>query len=450
MDRSKIIKKEPMGVISKVYEGYLADELGLEENDIILEINDQKIEDLIDFEMVWTEEEIKLKVLKHKTGKTEIIEFDKDYDEMFGVEFESAVFDGIKNCKNKCIFCFVDQMAPNLRESLYEKDDDYRLSFLQGSFITLTNLKDEDVDRIKRLHLSPLYVSVHVTDPDKRVEMVKNPESGKILERLREFVDAGISFHTQIVLVKGVNDGEYLEKSIKELSQLGDNILSLAVVPVGITKYRKDKEDFKHFSKEDSIDIIEKVEKSQEMFREERGNSFVYLADEFYIKAQRDFPIAEYYDGFPQIENGIGLSRLFIQEYEELKDRLPNAIKIPRKYYFVSGLSAATFIKNIVSDLNEIENLEIELLRVKNNFFGERVNVTGLLTGSDLIEGLKELPEGAEVVIPQIMLRNGEKVFLDNLEIKDIEKKLNIKILKFDNSFADLKELLFEEDGGNI
>lgn len=438
------------GVIAKVYPDTIAWETGLEEGDIITKINNQAVRDLIDFEYLWAEEEVELSVTKKSSGSEEVILIEKDYDEILGVDFQSAVFDGVRHCKNNCLFCFVDQMAPGMRESLYEKDDDYRLSFLQGNFITLTNLTEEDKKRIIEQRLSPLYVSVQSADEENRRLMLKNPQSVKIINDLQELTAAGIEFHTQIVLCKNINDGDFLEYSINKLESLGSNILSLAVVPVGITKYRKNQDLFPEFTKEESRDIIKKVHNLQKKFQEKRGYNFVYLGDELYIKGDLDFPEYDDYEGFPQLENGVGLSRIFIDEYLENKKNLPNKILEEKTFYLVSGKSLEKFLKIIVNELNKTDNLHLELRALENYFFGERVTVTGLLTGSDLMTGLKDIPKNSNVVIPDVMLKKGEELFLDNISVNEVESRLNIKIRVFDTSFTGLAEILFNNERGTL
>ena len=447
MDRSENMK-EIAGIISKVYPHTMAWELGLETGDKVLKINNNIIRDLIDFEYLWADEKIDLLIQKKDSGELEEIQIEKEYDEALGVEFQSAVFDGVKHCKNNCLFCFVDQMAPGMRASLYEKDDDYRLSFLQGNFITMTNLTEKDKKRIVEQRLSPLYVSVQSAHEENRKHLLKNPQSERIISDLKELASEGIEFHTQIVLCKNINDGEFLEYSIKKLESLGENILSLAIVPVGITKYRKNPELFPEFTKEDAKDIIEKVHNYQKEFKEKRGYNFVYLGDEIYIKGEEEFPPYESYDGFPQLENGVGLSRIFIEDYLELKDSLPEKNKEPEKTYLVSGKSPEKFLNKIINDLNKTKNLCLELKVVDNEFFGERVTVTGLLTGGDLIKGLSNVPKGSKIIIPEVMLKQGENIFLDNLHLSDVEKKLEVEIITFDNSFADLAEKILKFERG--
>ena len=442
--------KDISGIISKIYPDTIAWEIGLEEGDEILKVNGSIIRDLIDFEFLWAEEEVELLVKKRATGDSELIHIEKDYDEILGVEFTSAVFDGVKHCKNNCLFCFVDQMAPEMRSSLYEKDDDYRLSFLQGNFITMTNLTEDDGKRIIEQNLSPLYVSVQSGQGDNRKLLLKNPQAEKIIQDLEYFITRGIEFHTQIVLCKNINDGEFLDYSIKKLESLGEKILSLAIVPVGITKFRKDQELFPEFTKEEAQAIIELVHNYQREFNNKRGLNFVYLGDEIYIKAEEDFPPYESYDGFPQLENGIGLSRIFIDEYLEYKDELPVSIENEETIYLVSGKSPEKFLRKIISELNEIENLNLDLRAIENKFFGSRVTVTGLLTGCDLLRGLKDIPPGSRVIIPEVMLKKDEDVFLDNLKLIDIAEELQLRISVFDNTFMDLSNKIFNKEGGTF
>ncbi len=449
MGRSKNMK-EISGKISKIYPDTIAWEVGLEEGDEILKVNGNIIRDLIDFEFLWAEEEVEMLVKKGATGDQIVIHIEKDYDEILGVEFTSAVFDGVKRCKNKCLFCFVDQMAPEMRSSLYEKDDDFRLSFLQGNFITMTNLTEDDRDRIIEQNLSPLYVSVQSAQGENRKLLLKNPQAERIINDLEYFIARGIKFHTQIVLCKDINDGDFLEYSIKKLESLGENILSLAIVPVGITKFRKDQELFPEFTKKEAKAIIQLVHDYQKEFSSKRGSNFVYLGDEIYIKAEEDFPPYESYDGFPQLENGIGLSRIFIDEYLEYKSDLPKIIENEKNIYLVSGKSPEKFLRKIIAELNKIENLNLELRALENDFFGRRVTVTGLLTGSDLLRGLKDIPPGSHVILPEIMLKKDEDVFLDNLNLKDVAKKLQLKITVFDNSFRDLENKIFNKEGGTF
>lgn len=411
-------------VITDVEPDSLAAELGLVAGEQIISINGQEIQDLIQFLLEWAGEEVTLEVAR-LDGQREIYEIEKDYDEPLGVAFSSAVFDGIKPCGNKCLFCFVDQMPPNMRESLYIKDDDYRLSFLQSSFITLTNLKEDDLEKIKSQHLSPLYVSVHTTDIQLRQEIMKNPRAGELLQIMTDLSKNGIEFHTQIVLCPGVNDGHYLEKTFRDLYDL-PGVLSLSVVPVGLTAYRSNLPVLETFAEEQAKKVVHWVEKQQKKCLEERGTSFIWLSDEFYLQANEELPPYETYEDFSQLENGVGLVRLLWEQFSRLE--LPQQVKPARELTIVTGVSGQFALKPLVEKLQQIQGLNIELRVIENTFFGPSITVTGLLTGSCLLDGLKNLPVGRRVVIPQVMLEQQKNRFLDDLTPEQVAEKLQIKL----------------------
>lgn len=310
------------GIISNVKPDSIGLEIGLVPGDRLLAVNGESVQDIIDLSFALAEEEIEL-LIEHVSGEREIISFEKDYDEELGLEFESAVFDNVRQCANKCVFCFVDQMPPGMRDSLYIKDDDYRLSFLYGNFVTLTNIGPRDLERIAKLHLSPLYVSVHTTNGTLREKMLGGKRAGKIMGQLTELVEKGIDLHTQVVLCPGFNDGRELERTIRDLYALHPSVLSLAIVPVGLTRYRDDCHPLTGFTQNGSREVIRLVRQWQEKCRQETGESFVYLADEFYLAAGEEIPDYEAYDGFPQLENGVGIVRAFLAEWEE--ERIPDA-----------------------------------------------------------------------------------------------------------------------------
>ncbi|MBP2633446.1 MAG: hypothetical protein H6Q70_4074, partial [Firmicutes bacterium] len=414
------------GVVANVYKDSLAAEIGLEIGDKIIEVNGQKLTDIIDLSFAFAEEEIEL-LIETKDGEREIIEFDKEYDEELGVEFESAVFDGINRCYNKCWFCFVDQIAPNMRQSLSVKDDDYRMSFLYGNFVTLTNMKDEDFIRIKKLHLSPLYISVHTTNGELRAKMLHNKSAANIMGDFERLKEADVEFHTQIVLCPGINDGKILEKTLEDLTAFKPTVLSVAIVPVGLTKYRDKCYPLEMFTKEQANDVIDMVEKWQKINRTKDKNNFIYLGDEFYFLASRPIPAYDHYDGFPQLENGIGLTRKFISEWEEA-DIICNAYQQPIYLNVICGKSAALILQPLINDLG-IPNLFIKLVAVENRFFGKDITVTGLLTGQDILHALNELQgDCSGVIIPGVALRSGEDVFLDDYSLNDLKKELNINV----------------------
>ena len=406
--------------ISRIETGSLAEELELVVGDKILAVNGQTPLDIIDLSFQLAEEEIEL-LVEHADGEREVIAFDKDVDEELGAEFSTAVFDGVRRCKNHCVFCFVDMIAPNMRETLSVKDDDYRLSFLFGNFITLTNLTAKDFRRIKNFHLSPLFVSVHTMNPELRAKMLRTPRAAKISEQLDELERAGVEYHTQVVLCKDLNDGAELDFTITEILKRRPNALSLAIVPVGVTRHRRDKFPLKQFDRESAEKVIAQVERFQKKIRAETGRTFVYLGDEFYFLAEKDFPPAEFYDDFPQIENGIGMTRNFIDEFNAAETSDAANVSSGDKNFSVDvvcGTSIAKVFKQLTAD-----KPNVRILPVVNKFFGERVNVSGLLTGNDIIDALKNFDGSRDaILIPATALKSGEEIFLDDVSLDDLRK----------------------------
>ena len=423
------------GLITKIAAGSLAEELELVAGDKILKINGKTPLDIIDLSFQLAEEEIEL-LIEHADGEREIIEFEKDIDEELGAEFESAVFDGIKRCKNHCVFCFVDMIAPNMRKTLSIKDDDYRLSFLFGNFITLTNLTAKDFARIKKFHLSPLFISVHSMNPDLRAKMLRTPLGAKIQTQLDELEKAGVEYHTQVVLCKDLNDGAELDFTITEILKRRPHALSLAIVPVGVTRHRRDKFPLKQFDKESAAKVIAQVEEYQKKIRAECGQTFIYLGDEFYLLAEKELPPVEFYDDFPQIENGIGMTRNFIEEFlaisnDEVGIRNDNWV-----IDVVSGTSFAKVLKELVADKSNVR-----ILPVENKFFGSKVNVSGLLTGGDIISALRGGKRDL-ILIPATALKSGEEIFLDDVTLAEMKKIFApAQILPIHNGFEFRKVL---------
>ena len=414
------------GQIAAVAPGSLADDLGLAPGDRLLAVNDQPVQDIIDLSFALADEYVEL-LIEKADGTQEIHEIEKDYEEQLGIDFESAVFDKVHQCANQCLFCFVDQMPPGMRETLYIKDDDYRLSFLYGNFVTLTNLTPTDKKRIRQLHLSPLYVSVHTTDGDLRSRMLNNKRAGRIMEELRELAEQGIDFHSQIVLCPGFNDGQVLEQTIRDLYALAPAALSLAIVPVGLTRYREGCHPLRVFTPAESAQVIDMVAAWQAKCRSETESSFVYLADEFYLAAGYPIPNYEEYDDFPQLENGVGLVRSFLDEWQQYAAAAVGYDK-PFAVDVVCGVSAAKVLGPLLDDLC-IPNLTVRLAPVVNDFFGHHITVTGLLTGRDILSCLQSLPgERQGVIIPGIALRKGEAVFLDGMKPSDLEESLGVPV----------------------
>ncbi|MBP2649845.1 MAG: putative radical enzyme [Firmicutes bacterium] len=427
------------GIIAKVAVDSIAAELGLVAGDKIIGVNGNPLNDIIDLSFALADEYVEILVEK-AGGEQELYEVEKDYDEDLGIEFESAVFDQVRRCANHCVFCFVDQMPPGMRDSLYVKDDDYRMSFLYGNFITLTNLVTKDLERINRLHLSPLYVSVHTTDGDMRAKLLNNPKAANIMKQLKTLTKNGVELHTQVVLCPGLNDGALLEKTIADLYALKPYVLSLAIVPVGLTRYRENCPKLDTFTPAEAGKVVDLVSKWQEHCRAEADNSFVYLSDEFYLACGQPIPEYNYYDGFPQLENGIGLVRSFLNEWQEC-DFSQVSYDKPCHLDIVCGVSAAKILKPLFEEL-VVPKLIIRLVPVENSFFGHKVTVTGLLTGQDIVTALKGV-EGPRdgVILPGVALRKGEHVFLDGVTVDEVAESLGTTV-RCAYFAADLGELL--------
>ena len=409
------------GTVLRVSRGSLAEELGLLPGDKIVSVNDQPLRDIIDLSFAMAEEDIDM-LVEHADGEREMLSFDKDVDEELGAEFTSAVFDGIRSCANHCLFCFVDQVAPDMRESLYVKDDDYRLSFLYGNFITMTNMGERDFQRIAAYHLSPLFVSVHTTDMELRAKMLGTPQAAELMGQFDKLDEAGTEYHAQIVLCPGLNDGDILDKTIEDMMARRPHALSLAIVPVGLTRFREGCYPLKPFDKEGAAQVIGQVGEWQKKSRAESGESFVYLADEFYLMAGLPLPEEEEYDGFPQLDNGIGLARSFISEWREAEAEDEAAgYDEPFSVEVVCGISIAPIFQELFDTLS-VRNLTVRLRPVENFWFGSSVTVSGLLTGADIVAALsRETPFDA-VIVPKCAFRAGEDVFLDDMALAALSK----------------------------
>lgn len=428
------------GIISAIHQGSLAEELELVPGDKIISINEQELTDIIDLSFALADEEIEM-LIEHENGEQEIIAFEKDIDEELGAEFESAVFGKIRQCANNCYFCFVDQVAPNMRDSLYIKDDDYRLSFLYGNFVTMTNMGPRDLERIHRLHLSPLYISVHTTNPKLRGEMLRTKRGELIMEQLAKLNEADVEYHTQVVLCPGLNDGAELDRTIQDIISMQPYAKTLGIVPVGLTKFRENCYPLKTFDAQGATKVIEQVRYWQEKMRKQTGKNFIYLSDEFYLLAGEPLPKAEEYDGFPQLDNGIGLTRNFIEQWKETEIN-PNNYQKLLNLDIICGKSAGKVIKNLVDELN-IDNLNANVLALENEFFGHEVTVTGLLTGQDIIKNLKQNKANRDgIIIPSCALREGEDIFLDDYTLEDIKKAFPDEEVKVASDAIMLKNLL--------
>lgn len=417
-------------IVNGVVEGSIAEELGIEKGDEILSIDNSKMIDMIDYNFLCKSDLLTLEI-KKLNGEIEEIELEKDFDEELGIIFESAVFDRVKPCLNHCIFCFVDQQPKGLRETLYVKDDDYRLSYLQGTYITLTNLSEDDKDRIKRMHLGPFYVSVHTTNPELRVKMLKNPNAGKALENLKWFRKNKIPFHAQIVLCPGYNDGAELERTLSDLAELKNTVLSVAIVPVGITQFRK--EGLKQVDKKCAQETIKIASKYKR----------VCCSDEFFLLTEQDIPPTKYYGNFNQLEDGVGSIRMLLDDFKSRK--LPKKIKTPLKLSFATSYAAKYAIDKIAEKLNKIKNLSVTVNPVKSDYWGQDITVAGLITTDDLIKTVKNI-DADIVIIPSVMLRPYSEDFLDGKNLSYVKEKTGKEffIVKNIYSMAEIVEYLYD------
>lgn len=417
-------------IISEVKPNSIAWEFELESGDKIIKVNDKEIPDLIDFNFETATNEYTLTVEKKETGEIEVLEIEKDDDEELGIVFESAVFDGVKRCLNKCIFCFVDQQPKHLRKTLYIKDDDYRLSYLQGTYVTLTNLKQEDKERIEKLNLGPLYVSVHTTNGKLRKKMLNNKNADKILNELDWLKKASIPIHCQIVLCPGYNDNEELIKTLNDLYKYKKIVKSVAIVPVGITKYREN-DDLKKVDYNVAKRTIEIVND----FNLTKKNNFAQLSDEFFILTNSDIPDKKYYKHYAQLDDGVGTTRIILDDFFKREKKLPKKIKDKKKFHFILSKSSLKAFDIIVERLNQIGNLNVVKVVVESKFFGDDINVSGLIVGSDILLALKN-QQNLNIVLPSIMLKPYTTSFLDDITVEDLEKKLNSKIHIIEDSYS--------------
>ena len=428
------------GKISSVRKHSAAEAAGIIAGESLCAINGMPLRDILDVSFAAADYEPVLSI-RGTDGALREVTVSKEIDEKLGLSFESAVFDKVRLCHNHCVFCFVDRMIPGLRKGLYVRDDDYRLSFLYGNFVTLTNLTEEDFDRIIRNHMSPLYVSVHATDPKVRQAMMKNSHSGEIMHKLQRLFDAGIHIHAQIVCCPGWNDGAVLEKSYRDLSAMSDYVEDMAVVPVGITKNKKGLPDLQLFTRENALPVVETVTQWQEECRRRLGRSFIYLGDEFYILAGKEMPPVTWYDGFPQLENGIGLTQNFLAEWEKAMQRSREHLQPAHKNYVIPvGVSAATLLQPAMEEFNARYHTNHIFLPVTNDFFGHSINVTGLLTGTDI---LAQIPENTPVILPSVVL-NQDNLFLDDMSLAEFIRKSGREV-KIAQGAAELYNLLLRQ-----
>lgn len=416
--------------ILSVSDGSPAQRAGIRGGETLISINKKEIADVLDFRFHQINTRLVLKI-EDENGKVRNVKIKKDEYEELGLEFETYLMDKQHCCKNKCIFCFVDQLPKGMRETLYFKDDDTRLSFLFGNYVTLTNITDHEIERIIKMHISPINISVHTTNSDLRVKMMANPNAGKALSIMRRFADAGISINCQLVLCPDINDGEELVRSLDDLSSLFPSLESIALVPVGLTCHRKGLYPLSPYTESKAREVIKIADEFGEKFLKEYGSRLVYCSDEFFIKANLPFPDYSYYEDFPQLENGVGLIRSMQNDVDLLlEDAEPNTDAKPISFSIATGVDAAPYIKAEIEKISKVfPNTEAHIHPIENNFFGHTITVTGLITAADIIAQLKGKELGEVLILPDVMLRHEKDKFLDDKTVSFVEEALNTKII---------------------
>ncbi len=435
--------------ISAVAPGSIAEELGVEAGDFLLGINDQEVEDVFDYRYLTQEQSLTILIEKaapdtdgpDAEGEVWELDIEKDPEEDLGIEFDSGLMDEYRSCRNRCIFCFVNQNPKGLRKSLYFHDDDARLSFLQGNYITLTNMSDHDIDRIIRYHLEPINISIHTMNPDLRCRMLQNPSAGDVYDKILRLKEAGIEMNAQIVLCRGINDGEELEYSLKMLEQYLPSLRSVSVVPVGLTRYREHLPKLIPFDAQSAGTVIDQIERWQAYYMEHYGTHLVHASDEWYLLSGRELPQEEAYDGYLQLENGVGMVRLLTEEvHAALKEIGPEDIA-PRRVTLACGTLIAPTLQCLMDELMErIPQVQAQVAPIVNHFFGELITVSGLVTGGDLNEQLAGRDLGDALLLPSSMLRSGEDVFLDDWTLGQIGDSLQIKTVIVESDGRSLVE----------
>ena len=431
LDPASPSRQPEPAVVASVESGSIGEELGFEPGDQLLSINGVRPRDLIDYRYLIVEEELTLEV-RDSAGELHCVELEKDADDGLGLGFTEALFDGLRQCTNRCPFCFIDQQPPGHRDSLYLKDDDYRLSFLYGSYLTLTNLSDADWERIEQQRLTPLFVSVHATDPDLRSTLLENPRAGKLLQQLEWFAQRKLQIHAQVVVCPGLNDGDALVNTLRDLARFAGvewpAVLSAAVVPVGLTRFRPPGDGLRAVTPEDASRVIDAVEPLQSEFQGRFGSRFVWLSDEWYLIAGRPLPPRVSYEDLPQQENGVGTIRAFLESLDEATESLPERVVEPLRSSWVVGRLVDKALETVTERLNGIEGVCLQMHGLPSPYWGQDQVVTGLLTGQDLLDGLKDQDLGDQLLLPSVMLRQGQPVFLDDMTLDQVQEQLPVPI----------------------
>lgn len=422
--------KNTNNVISKVYKDSIADELGIEVGDLLISINGEPIHDIIEYRFLLSDEYLEVEIQK-QNREVYIYEIEKDYDDDLGIEFTNPIIDKAKSCRNKCVFCFIDQLPKGMRETLYFKDDDSRLSFLQGNFVTLTNMSEEDINNIIKYRISPINISVHTTNPELRKTMIKNKFAGNLYSIMERLAEAQIQMNCQIVLCPGYNDKEELERTVSDLTKLYPYVNSAAAVPVGITKHREHLPNLEIFNEKTAGETIDQVDKLQKKYLKELGTRFIFLSDEFYIMANRKLLDYDEYEGFIQFENGVGMISKFEREIKDYLENLSEDHKSKiKKVSIATGHSAYEFMCEMAKCIMEkCPNVQIDVYKIINNFFGDTITVSGLVTATDIIDQLKDKNLGETLYIPRSMLKADEEIFLDNITLENLSDIMGLKVV---------------------
>ncbi len=431
IESGSVTRQPQPAVVDQVEQGSIGEELGFEPGDQLMSINGVRPRDLIDYRYLCVNEELHLEV-RDASGELHQVDLEKDADDGLGLGFTEALFDGLRQCNNHCPFCFIDQQPPGHRYSLYLKDDDYRLSFLYGSYLTLTNLTEADWQRIDQQRLSPLYVSVHATEPKLRERLLVNPRAGLLMQQLSWFGERDLQVHAQVVVCPGLNDGAALERSLRDLASHGKGdwpaVLSAAVVPVGLTRFRPPDDGLVPVSPACARTVIDQVEILQQEFQQHLGTRFAWLSDEWYLIAGLPLPPRLDYEDLPQQENGVGTIRAFLEALDDATRTLPERVDQPRRCSWVVGRIVASALRPVTDRLSAIHGLEVQLLGLPSPYWGQDQVVTGLLTGEDLLKGLDGLDLGDELLLPSVMLRQGQPVFLDDVTLEQLQESLPVPV----------------------
>ncbi len=436
-------------IINEIEEGSIAEELEIEAGDVLLAINDKEIEDIFDYQYLIEDEYLEI-LIEKKNGEEWLLEVEKDQDEDLGLLFGESLMDNYRNCHNKCVFCFIDQNPKGMRETIYFKDDDTRLSFLQGNYVSLTNLKEKDIKRIIEYKLAPINISVHTTNPELRCKMLNNRFAGNVLRYIDMLYEAGIPMNAQIVLCKGLNDDKELERTLNDLIKYAPILESVTIVPVGLTKHREGLCQLESFNKQDAINLIELVNKYQSIALDKFGTHFVHASDEWYINADIPIPSEETYDGYGQLENGVGMVRLMHSEIdrsieEYLIQSNGKRYEGTKKISVVCGMLVKDYMVKVADKIKKVApNVNIEVYPIRNDFFGEKITVTGLLTGGDIVAQLKGKELGDALLLPCNCLKADEDIFLDDMTLEEFQNALQVPVIIVQSSGMDFLSSIIE------